>query len=190
MSAAKNNKELQVAAIENGTVIDHIPSNQLFKVASLLELDKMEGNTITIANNLPSKKCGFKGMIKISDKFFNDDEISRIALVAPECNSEYHPQLRSGRKETGSLARRNHRTGEMQQPEVYHQQRTDADSLRSHRQGKLVRSNVIIANARSIKTTSLSNKLLLIRMVQAKALRKQQQRPVHFFSVFFLYSIV
>lgn len=83
MSAAKNNKELQVAAIENGTVIDHIPSNQLFKVASLLELDKMEGNTITIANNLPSKKCGFKGMIKISDKFFNDDEISRIALVAP-----------------------------------------------------------------------------------------------------------
>ena len=83
MSAAKNNKELQVAAIENGTVIDHIPSNQLFKVASLLELDKMEGNTITIANNQPSKKCGFKGMIKISDKFFNDDEISRIALVAP-----------------------------------------------------------------------------------------------------------
>ena len=30
MSAAKNNKELQVAAIENGTVIDHIPSNHLF----------------------------------------------------------------------------------------------------------------------------------------------------------------
>lgn len=83
MPAAKNKKELQVAAIENGTVIDHIPSNQLFKVASLLELEKMEGNAITIANNLPSKKCGFKGMIKISDKFFNDDEISRIALVAP-----------------------------------------------------------------------------------------------------------
>ena len=83
MSAAKNNKELQVAAIENGTVIDHIPSNQLFKVASLLELDKMEGNTITIANNLPSKKCGFKGMIKISDKFFKEDGSSRIAGGAP-----------------------------------------------------------------------------------------------------------
>lgn len=83
MSATKNNGELQVAAIENGTALDHIPSNRLFKVASLLELDRMKGNTITIANNLPSKKCGSKGMIKISDKFFNDDEISRIALVAP-----------------------------------------------------------------------------------------------------------
>ena len=52
MSALKNNKELQVAAIENGTVIDHIPPTELFKVATLLELDKMEA-TITIANNLP-----------------------------------------------------------------------------------------------------------------------------------------
>lgn len=82
MSTLKNNKELQVAAIENGTVIDHIPPTQLFKVASLLGLDQME-HTITIANNLPSSKCGRKGMIKISGKFFDDDEISRIALVAP-----------------------------------------------------------------------------------------------------------
>ncbi len=83
MSALKNNKELLVAAIKNGTVIDHIPPTQLFKVASLLELDKMTHNTITIANNLPSNQFGLKGMIKISDKFFNEDEISRIALVAP-----------------------------------------------------------------------------------------------------------
>ena len=83
MSALKNNKELLVAAIKNGTVIDHITPTQLFKVASLLELDKMAHNTITIANNLPSNQFGTKGMIKISDKFFNEDEISRIALVAP-----------------------------------------------------------------------------------------------------------
>lgn len=83
MSMIENNKELQVAAIENGTVIDHIPPHQLFKVAALLELDKMKNNTITIANNLPSNKFGSKGMIKISDKFFDDTEINRIALVAP-----------------------------------------------------------------------------------------------------------
>ena len=29
-------KELKVAALENGTVIDHIPSSQLFKVVSIL----------------------------------------------------------------------------------------------------------------------------------------------------------
>ena len=81
MSTEKK-KELQVAALENGTAIDHIPSCQLFKVASLLGLDKM-ANTITIGNNLHSNKMGSKGMIKIADKFFKEDEINRIALVAP-----------------------------------------------------------------------------------------------------------
>ena len=81
MSTEKK-KELQVAALENGTAIDHIPSCQLFKVASLLGLDKMD-NTITISNNLHSNKMGSKGMIKIADKFFKEDEINRIALVAP-----------------------------------------------------------------------------------------------------------
>jgi aspartate carbamoyltransferase regulatory subunit len=75
-------RELLVAALENGTVIDHIPPEHLFKVASLLELDKM-ANRITIGNNLMSKKMGSKGVIKISDKFFEEDEINRIALVAP-----------------------------------------------------------------------------------------------------------
>ncbi len=81
MSEVKN-KELQVAAIENGTVIDHIPSDKLFKVTSLLGLDKLE-HQITIGNNFPSNKMGSKGVIKIANKFFEEDEISRIALIAP-----------------------------------------------------------------------------------------------------------
>lgn len=75
-------RELQVAALENGTAIDHIPPEQLFKVASLLGLNEME-NPITIGNNFQSKKMGRKGIIKIADKFFAEDEINRIALVAP-----------------------------------------------------------------------------------------------------------
>lgn len=75
-------KELQVAALENGTVIDHIPSNKLFTVVSLLGLENMESN-ITIGFNLDSKKLGKKGIIKIADKFFCDEEINRIAVVAP-----------------------------------------------------------------------------------------------------------
>jgi aspartate carbamoyltransferase regulatory subunit len=82
MSAQKK-KELQVAALENGTAIDHIPPGQLFKVAHLLELDKLDSATITIGNNFPSKKMGRKGVIKIADKFFEEDELNRIALVAP-----------------------------------------------------------------------------------------------------------
>lgn len=82
MSTEKK-KELQVAALENGTAIDHIPPTQLFKVAKLLGLENMD-NTITIGNNLHSNKMGCKGMIKIANKFFEEDEINRIALIAPK----------------------------------------------------------------------------------------------------------
>lgn len=81
--SAENKRELQVAALENGTAIDHIPPSQLFKVAKLLGLENMD-NTITIGNNFQSKKMGCKGVIKISNKFFEEDEINRIALIAPK----------------------------------------------------------------------------------------------------------
>jgi aspartate carbamoyltransferase regulatory subunit len=75
-------KALQVAALENGTAIDHIPPQALFKVVSLLQLQQLN-NRITIGNNLRSSKIGKKGIIKVADKFFEEDEINRIALVAP-----------------------------------------------------------------------------------------------------------
>ncbi len=81
MSSQKR-REMQVAALENGTAIDHIPPDRLFKVASLLGLEKMN-NTITIGNNFKSSKMSSKGVIKISDKFFQEDVINRIALIAP-----------------------------------------------------------------------------------------------------------
>jgi aspartate carbamoyltransferase regulatory subunit len=39
-------KQLSVSAIQNGTVIDHIPAQNLFKVISILGLDKIP-NQIT-----------------------------------------------------------------------------------------------------------------------------------------------
>lgn len=81
MSTEKK-KELQVAALENGTAIDHIPPSQLFKVAKMLGLENLD-NTITIGNNFHSSKMGCKGVIKIADTFFAEDEINRIALIAP-----------------------------------------------------------------------------------------------------------
>jgi aspartate carbamoyltransferase regulatory subunit len=78
-----NEKELQVKALRNGTVIDHIPSDILFKVVSLLQLHRVK-NQITIGNNLTSKRMGKKGIIKISDCYYEEEEISRIALIAPD----------------------------------------------------------------------------------------------------------
>jgi aspartate carbamoyltransferase regulatory subunit len=76
-------KKLEVSAIENGTVIDHIPANVLFKVISILNLDKID-KQITFGTNLISKKLGKKAIIKLSDTFFIDKEINKIALVAPQ----------------------------------------------------------------------------------------------------------
>ena len=79
----KNNvAELQVAALQNGTVIDHIPTDKLFTIVNLLGLMNVENN-MTIGNNLESKKLGKKGIIKVADRFFTDEEISRLSVVAP-----------------------------------------------------------------------------------------------------------
>ena len=78
-------RELHVAALDNGTAIDHIPSDHLFKVVSLLEIENLK-TQVTIGYNLESKKMGHKGIIKIADKFFEENEINRISLIAPTVN--------------------------------------------------------------------------------------------------------
>ena len=75
-------EEMLVAAIRNGIVIDHIPPTKLFKVATLLQLDDLD-KRITIGNNLRSRSHGSKGVIKIEDKTSEEEELNRIALIAP-----------------------------------------------------------------------------------------------------------
>jgi len=75
-------KQLKVSAIKDGTVLDHIPTNQLFRVIDILGLSNSM-NQITFGTNFDSKLLGKKGIIKISDKYFEADDINRIALIAP-----------------------------------------------------------------------------------------------------------
>jgi aspartate carbamoyltransferase regulatory subunit len=75
-------KQLSVSAIKEGTVIDHVPASVLFNVVSILKLDTLD-TMITIGNSLGSEKLGKKGIIKLSEVFFKDDDINKIALVAP-----------------------------------------------------------------------------------------------------------
>jgi len=74
--------ELKVSAIRTGTVIDHIPAENTFRVFSMLNLENSTDH-VYFGTNLESKKLGKKGIIKISNKFFEPEEISKIALVAP-----------------------------------------------------------------------------------------------------------
>ena len=79
---AHDNKIQEVRAIENGTVIDHIPSDQLFKIIRIMQLDRAP-QRITFGMNLASKRLGSKAIIKIADRYCLDKEINRIALFAP-----------------------------------------------------------------------------------------------------------
>ncbi|MDX9929234.1 MAG: aspartate carbamoyltransferase regulatory subunit [Bacteroidales bacterium] len=79
----KEPKQLSVSAIQNGTVIDHIPAKNLFKVIQILGLDHID-NQITFGTNLESKRLGKKAIIKIAGIFFEEEDINRIALVAPD----------------------------------------------------------------------------------------------------------
>ncbi|NVO02259.1 MAG: aspartate carbamoyltransferase regulatory subunit [Bacteroidetes bacterium] len=75
-------KEFKVSAIENGTVIDHIPAKSVFQVIKMLNLENFN-DQVLFGTNLESKKYGTKGIIKVSNKFFKSDEVNKIALVAP-----------------------------------------------------------------------------------------------------------
>lgn len=75
-------KELVVSALENGTVLDHIPAKNVYKALDILNLKGIE-NQITIGINLVSKVHGEKGIIKIADKFFENEELNKLALIAP-----------------------------------------------------------------------------------------------------------
>lgn len=77
-----NNRKLLVSAIENGTVIDHIPCDRTNDVITLLKLNQLT-STVMIGYNLESKKMGKKSIIKIADKFFTDEELNQLSVIAP-----------------------------------------------------------------------------------------------------------
>lgn len=96
--------QMPVAALCNGTVLDHIPSDALFRVVSLLDLEQLN-TPITIGNNFPSQRLGSKGVIKLAERFFAPDELNRIALIAPEVHLNEIRNYKVVKKEQLTLPR-------------------------------------------------------------------------------------
>jgi len=76
-------RELKISAIEEGTVIDHIPTDATFKVVEILDLENHKG-IVSIATNLQSKSIGKKGIVKVGGKSLTEGEVNKIAIVAPD----------------------------------------------------------------------------------------------------------
>lgn len=75
-------KKLLVAAIKDGTVIDHINSGHALKIIRLLNLASYS-KLVTVGLNLPSKESGLKDLIKVANLELTPEEMSRVAIFAP-----------------------------------------------------------------------------------------------------------
>lgn len=76
-------KTLSVAAIKDGTVIDHLPSGSAIIILQLLKLVPGR-NRISLGLNFNSSSMGFKDLIKIEDRYLSEKEIHDIAVFAPK----------------------------------------------------------------------------------------------------------
>ncbi|ADT85768.1 aspartate carbamoyltransferase regulatory subunit [Vibrio sp. Vb2880] len=74
--------QLQVEAIRNGSVIDHVPANLGIKILSLFKLHETN-QRITIGLNLPSSALGHKDLIKIENVYLSKEQANQLALYAP-----------------------------------------------------------------------------------------------------------
>ena len=83
---AQEHNMRRVTAIRNGTVIDHIPSGQAMRVLEMLNVNKSTSVPVSMVMNVPSKKMGTKDIIKVEDRELTQDELNRLALVAPEAH--------------------------------------------------------------------------------------------------------
>ncbi|MFA5366089.1 MAG: aspartate carbamoyltransferase regulatory subunit [Candidatus Bathyarchaeia archaeon] len=76
-------REVRVSKIKDGTVIDHISAGYALDVVKILGVTGHEGQVMTIAVNVPSKRIRVKDIVKIEGRALNRQEVNRIALVAP-----------------------------------------------------------------------------------------------------------
>ena len=76
----------RVTAIQNGTVIDHIPAGKALRVLEMLNVNDTTSVPVSMVMNVPSKKMGAKDIIKVEDRELTQDELNRLALVAPDAH--------------------------------------------------------------------------------------------------------
>jgi len=75
--------DLIVRRIKNGTVIDHIDGGKGLQVLDALEINAEKGDVITIALNVPSGKLKKKDIIKVENKFLEQDDTNKLAVISP-----------------------------------------------------------------------------------------------------------
>ncbi len=79
-----NKRHLVVSKIKNGTVVDHIAPGMSPLVLKILGIGPGSKEAVSMAMNVQSSKMGKKDILKVEGKFISDEELNKIALIAPE----------------------------------------------------------------------------------------------------------
>ncbi|HPP44735.1 MAG TPA: aspartate carbamoyltransferase regulatory subunit [Methanomassiliicoccaceae archaeon] len=77
-------KDFRVTPIRNGTVIDHIDCGQALKVLRIIGITDSVRSTVSVLLHVPSKKDGWKDVIKVEDRELDTKEVDKISLIAPK----------------------------------------------------------------------------------------------------------
>jgi aspartate carbamoyltransferase regulatory subunit len=80
---AASPRELLISTIRNGTVIDHITAGEALNVLKILGITGSTTECLSIATNVASGRIGKKDIVKIENRELLQDEVDRIALIAP-----------------------------------------------------------------------------------------------------------
>ena len=75
-------KKRTIELITNGTVLDHIDPDAVFKIVKILRIDECD-DQVTVGNNLKSKYYGRKGIIKVENVFLTEDDINKVSVISP-----------------------------------------------------------------------------------------------------------
>jgi aspartate carbamoyltransferase regulatory subunit len=81
---AQSPKELLISPIRDGTVIDHITAGEALNVLRILGITGTTAECLSIATNVASGRVGKKDIVKIENRELRQDEVDRIALIAPQ----------------------------------------------------------------------------------------------------------
>lgn len=77
-------KDFRVTPIRNGTVIDHIECGMALKVLRIIGVDGEKiHSTVSVLMHVPSKKAGWKDVVKVEDRELDPSEVDKIALISP-----------------------------------------------------------------------------------------------------------
>ena len=78
-------KEFRVTPIRNGTVIDHIECGMALKVLRIIGVEGSNvRSTVSILMHVPSKKGGWKDVVKVEDRELDPKEVDKISLISPK----------------------------------------------------------------------------------------------------------